>query len=148
MRFRLPILLAAILLPSTALAQTAAEQEGEDAICADRPGIASSTCTVPARRVQVELAVDWSFQEEGDDRNDTLLAGDTLVRVGVGERTELQFGWTAYGRVRDRTAGVRSRDDSVGDAMVGIRHRLFEQGCRLRAALSRSRPQISPAHLR
>ena len=128
MRFRLPILLAAISLPSPALAQTSAEPEEEEAICADRPGIASSTCTVPASRVQVELAVDWSFQEEGGDRSDTLLAGDTLVRVGVGERTELQFGWTAYGRVRDRTAGIRSSDESAGDAMVGVRHRFFEQG--------------------
>lgn len=126
MRFRLPFLIATMLLPFPALAQP--EPEEEEAICADRPGIASSTCTVPAGRIQVELAVDWSFQEDGDDRSDTLLAGDTLVRVGVGERTELQFGWTAYGRVRDRTAGIRSRDESVGDAMVGIRHRFFERG--------------------
>ena len=128
MRFRLPILLAAILLPNPALAQTAAEPEEEEPICADRPGIASSTCTVPESRVQVELAVDWSFQDDGGDRSDTLLAGDTLVRVGVGKRTELQFGWTAYGRLRDRIAGIRSRDDSAGDAMIGVRHRFFEQG--------------------
>ena len=117
-----------MLFPSAALAQAAPEPEEADPICADRPGIASSTCTVPAGRAQVELAVDWSFQEEGDDRTDTLLAGDTLVRVGVGERTELQLGWTAYGRVRDRTAGIRSRDASVGDAMIGVRHRFFERG--------------------
>ncbi len=134
MRFRLPILLAATFLATPAQAQTAPEVKEEDAICADRPGIASSTCTVPANRVQVELAVDWSFQEEGGDRTDTLLAGDTLVRVGVGDRTELQFGWTAYGRVRDRTAGIRSRDDGVGDALVGIRHRFFE-GERVSAAV-------------
>lgn len=128
MRFRPFLLIATILLPSAALAQTAPEAEEEDPICADRPGIASSTCTVPANRVQIELAVDWSFQEDGGDRSDTLLAGDTLVRIGVDDRTEVQLGWTAYGRVRERVAGERLRDDSAGDALIGIRHRFFERG--------------------
>lgn len=128
MRLRFPLALAALLIASPALAQTEPDAVEEEAICADRPGIASSTCTVPPRRVQVELAIDWSFQQDGDDRSDTLLAGDTLVRVGVGERTELQLGWTAYGRVRDRTAGLRTGDEGAGDAMIGVRHRFFEQG--------------------
>lgn len=127
MHLRLPLLIATMLIATPASAQTVPD-EGDEAICADRPGIASSTCTVPASRVQIELAIDWSFQDEGADRSDTLTAGNTLVRVGVGERTEIQLGWTAYGRVRDRTAGIRSRDESVGDAMVGIRHRFFERG--------------------
>jgi hypothetical protein len=59
------------------------------------------------------------------------------------ERTEVQLGWTAYGRVRDRFGpGRRSSDDSVGDAFVGVRRSLYDKDgvpSRSRAAsLSRS----------
>lgn len=120
----LPFLLA-LILAAPAHAQPAAEEESE--ICADRPGLASSTCIVEKNKVQVELAIDWSFQEDGDARTDTLLAGDTVVRAGVDERTEVQFGWTAFGHVRDRVGQVVTRDDSVGDAFVGVRRTLYDR---------------------
>jgi hypothetical protein len=116
--------LFALAMAAPAHAQPAAEEEPE--ICADRPGLASSTCIVAPRRVQVELAIDWSFQDDGDTRTDILLAGDTVVRVGVDERTEVQFGWTAFGRVRERAAGLVTSDDSVGDAFLGVRRTLYE----------------------
>jgi hypothetical protein len=130
MRYRLSLTIAALLAPASAFAQTAPAAEPaeeEEPICADRPGIASFTCTVPQGKAHVEMAVDWSFQEDGDDRTDTFLAGATLVRIGVDDRTEVQAGWTAYGRVRERAAGVRIRDDSVGDAFLGVKHRFFER---------------------
>jgi hypothetical protein len=122
---RLLALLIALALAAPAHAQPASE---ESEICADRPGLASSTCIVERNKVQVELAIDWSFQEEGDERTDTFLAGDTVVRVGVDEKTEVQFGWTAFGSVRERSAGIVSTDASVGDAFVGIRRSLFDRG--------------------
>ncbi len=117
--------LLALNLAAPAHAQPAGEEESE--ICADRPGIASSTCIVEPNRVQLELAIDWSFQEDGDARTDTVLAGDTLVRIGVDERTEVQFGWTAFGRVRERVGDDVASDDSVGDAFIGVRHRLYDK---------------------
>ena len=121
----LPFLLA-LTLAAPAYAQPAAQEESE--ICADRPGLASSTCIVERDRVQVELAIDWSFQEEGGERTDTFLAGDTVVRVGVDDKTEAQFGWTAFGSVRERSGGIATTDDSVGDAFVGMRRSLYDQG--------------------
>lgn len=126
MRITLLTLMSALVTVTPALAQPAPTEE-EDALCADRPGLASSTCTVVPGRVQVELAIDWSFQEDGDVRTDTFLAGDTVVRVGLDERTELQAGWTAYGHVRERSGALVSRDDGVGDAFVGIRRGLHDQ---------------------
>jgi hypothetical protein len=119
----LPILLA-LTFAAPAHAQPASDAESE--ICADRPGLASSTCIVEPKRVQVELAVDWSFQEDGDARTDTLLAGDTVVRIGVDERTEVQLGLTAFGRVHDRVGQDVTTDDSVGDAFVGVRRLLYD----------------------
>jgi hypothetical protein len=120
----LPFLLA-LTFAAPAYAQPAQEEETE--ICADRPGLASSTCIVERNKVQVELAIDWSFQEDGDARTDTLLAGDTVVRIGVDERTEVQFGWTAFGRVSDRVGQDVTSDESVGDAFVGVRRSLYDQ---------------------
>jgi hypothetical protein len=127
MRPTLIPLILGLFMASPALAQPPEPEEEEEALCADRPGLASSTCTVEPGRTQVELAVDWSFQEEGDSRTDTILAGDTVVRVGIDEQTELQAGWTAYGHVRERISGVVTRDDGVGDAFVGVRRGVYER---------------------
>ena len=123
---RMLLCLLALAVAAPAYAQPGAAEE-ESEICADRPGLASSTCIVERNKVQVELAIDWSFQEDGDARTDTLLAGDTVVRIGVDERTEVQFGWTAFVRVRDRIGAEVTRDDSVGDAFVGVRRSLYDK---------------------
>lgn len=120
----LPVLIA-LALAAPAHAQPA---EQEDPLCADRPGLASSPCTVEPGRVHVELAIDWSFQEDGAERIDTLLAGDTLVRVGIGERTEVQVGLTPFGHVRTRDAADVERTSGIGDITLGLRHRLVEKG--------------------
>jgi hypothetical protein len=126
MKWTYVALIAGLCAASSAVAQPAAPQE-EEALCADRPGLSSSTCTVEPGRVQVELAIDWSFQEEGGSRTDTVLAGDTVVRVGLDEQTELQAGWTAYGHVRERSGGIVTRNNSVGDAFVGLRRALHDR---------------------
>jgi hypothetical protein len=110
-----------------ALATPAHAQE-EEALCPDRPGIASGPCTVEPGRVHLELQIDWSFQDDGEERVDTLLAGDALVRLGLDERTELQLGWTPYGHVRTRNASGVERSDGAGDVSVGLRRRMYEQG--------------------
>lgn len=109
---------------------TPAQAQGQEveALCADRPGLASTPCTVEPGRVHVELAFDWSFQDDGAERVDTLLAGDTLVRVGLDERTEVQVGWTPYGHVRTRTPAGVDRTGGVGDISLGVRHRVVERG--------------------
>jgi hypothetical protein len=103
-----------------------AQPAGEEPICADRPGLASGPCTVPKGRVQAELAIDWSFQDDGEERVDTLLAGDAMVRVGLDDRTELQVGITPFGLVRTRNPADVSRASGVGDVTLGVRHRMIE----------------------
>jgi hypothetical protein len=115
------LLLAFSLLSATpALAQAQEERD----LCADRPGIASTTCTVERGRVQVELAIDWSFQDDGEERTDVLLAGDSLVRVGIDDETELQLRWAAFGAVRTRDATGIHHDRGLGDVSVGMRRNL------------------------
>lgn len=119
--------LLGLLFAAPAYAQAPAEP-ADEALCADRPGLASSTCTVDPGRVHVELAVDWSFQEDGAERVETLLAGATVVRVGIAERTEVQLGWTPYGRVSSRRPGGGDTVDGVADVSVGVRRLLLDRG--------------------
>lgn len=118
------LVVAATLLTGSAAAQSAQPAHPERDLCADRPGIASTTCTVDRGRIQAELAIDWSFAREDDVRTDTLLAGQGLVRVGVDDRTEVQLRWNGYGRVRTRAAGVVTRASGAGDVSVGVRRNL------------------------
>lgn len=84
--------------------------------CSTRPSLGQSACVLDPGRVAVETALaDW----ERDDDNDTVLFGDTLVRLGVTDRIEAQVNWTPFGIARDRSSGLRTA--RVGDAQIGAR---------------------------
>jgi len=95
--------------------------------CASRPGLGTPACTVDPGHVVVEVGLaDWTLDDNADERNDTLLFGDTLVRVGLDDKTEAQVGWTPYGhvRVRDKAAGLVTRTGGTGDVSLGLRRSL------------------------
>jgi hypothetical protein len=96
-------------------------------LCAQRPGLGTPACTVELGRVMVETGLaDWTLERDDDGRTDTIEAGDTLVRIGVGTATEVQFGWTPYGhqRLRDAATGTVTRTARVGDVTLGVKQNL------------------------
>jgi hypothetical protein len=98
---------AALLAPAAAQARD---------YCSTRPSLGQSACVLDTSRVAVETALsDW----ERDDDTDTVLFGDTLLRIGLSDRVEAQIGWTPLGITRDRTDG--SRRVRSGDATIGAR---------------------------
>ena len=120
-RFGLGVLLAMGLVQS-ALAD-------EDALCADRPGKATPPCIVGVGRLQVETGLaDWSRQDEDGARTDTLSLGDLELRTGLGRRTEVELGWTAYSRTSERTSSGTDHSRGVGDLFVGVRTALTDPG--------------------
>lgn len=95
--------------------------------CPTRPSLGESGCTTEPGHVHVEAsAVDWERDDGPDQRQDTVLAGDLVLRIGVSDSAELQLAWTPFGhvRVRDKTSGAISHADRVGDVRVGIRQNL------------------------
>lgn len=76
--------------------------------------------------VEMGLA-DWTLERDAAGRTDTILAGDTLVRIGLTDTLEAQIGWAAYGhvRTRDRASGMIERDSGVGDVTLALRHNLM-----------------------
>jgi hypothetical protein len=119
-------LLIAVLLTGIATAPALAEDKLRD-FCGDRPGLGTPACTVDAGHLQVEVGLgDWTLDRQPDTRTDTIQAGAVALRYGIGDTTELRFGWDGYARVRtrDRTSGAVDRTGGVGDVTVGIKQNL------------------------
>lgn len=117
------VLLATVLL----VAAPAWAQDDEPRFCPNRPSLGSSACTTEPGRVLAEVgAVDWQRDDTSAGREDQVIAGDLLARVGIGGGTEIQVGWTAYGhrRDRDKASGAVDSTGGVGDVTVGIRRNL------------------------
>ena len=122
-----PLALALALTPAAALtiSATPAAAQTRD-LCPDRPGLGTPPCTVEPGRVVIEVGLaDWSMDRSAGSRSDTILTGDTLVRVGVTDTIEVQVGWTALGFSRERTgAGPGAVIDTAartGDMLLGAK---------------------------
>lgn len=93
-------------------------------LCPDRPGLGTPACTIDSGHVIVELGgVDWSRQQERNERTDSWTAGDLLLRYGVAANMEIQAGWTAFGAVhtQDRVTGSTARSSGTGDVTLAAR---------------------------
>ncbi|HEU0045205.1 transporter [Sphingomonas sp.] len=99
----------------------------EPRFCPNRPDLGASACTTEPGRVLVEMSgIDWQREDTVATREDTVLAGDLLVRFGVGPNTEVQVGWTAFGRsrLRDKLTNAVDVVEGVGDVRLAVRRNL------------------------
>ena len=72
------------------LAASPALAEDRD-YCPTRPGLGTTPCTIAPKHVSVETALtDWTLDDQTDQRTDTVLIGDTFVRVGLTDTIEAQ----------------------------------------------------------
>jgi hypothetical protein len=113
-------------------AATAAWAAEPEPICADRPGKSSETCTVPAGRVQVEVGLaDWSLQKSGGARDTELTVGETSIKYGLTDRSDVEIELTPYVRVSSRAGGVHERASGFGDTRILYKHVLTRSGAAL-----------------
>ena len=75
--------------------------------------------------MQLETGLSWSRSEDPGVREDVFLVGDTLVRLGLDARTEVQLGFTAFGHVRTRTAVAVDEESGIGDVTLALRRNLM-----------------------
>ena len=95
-------------------------------LCTDRPGVGTPACTLDAGQVQIELGLaDWTLDRQPGTRSDEVDVGETLVRIGIADHAELQFGWTAYGWTRERAGHAISHASGTGDLFVAFRRNLL-----------------------
>jgi hypothetical protein len=116
---------AAFALAMTAVASPSLAEERD--YCPARPGLGTPPCTIEPGRVSVEVGLaDWQRDNEADKREDTLLIGDTLLRIGVSDKVEALVGWTPFGsvRTRDEITGRTQTVSRLGDVLIGAKANL------------------------
>ncbi|WP_420605708.1 transporter [Novosphingopyxis sp.] len=94
--------------------------------CPDRPGLGSSTCSTEPGRLSVEIGIGgWTIDKTDDARSDSVSVGDSFLRYGVDDKTEVQLGFTAYTHNYERTGDVISEDGGFSDIRLGVRRNLL-----------------------
>lgn len=111
-----------LLLPAAAAA------DAEDPICADRPGIATPTCTVPTGMVQVETTIaDWIRDRSAGVRSTDLVVGETALKFGVTDRFHVELAVAPYARSTVRAQGARETESGFGDTAIAAKYRLTRE---------------------
>jgi hypothetical protein len=114
---------AAILLASASPAAA-----DEQPICADRPGKANPTCTVPAGMVQVETGlVDWVHNSSGGVSTDSLALGATAIKYGLSSRWNIELDVAPYNSLRVSDGGMHQFDSGFGDLVLKSKYRLTSE---------------------
>jgi hypothetical protein len=108
----------------------------EQPICADRPGKATSTCTVPAGHWQLETGVaDWSLQKGGGERATSLAVGETVIKYGLTDRSDIEVDVTPWQRDSSRGRGFRDRAQGIGDLNIIFKQVLTAPDAALQVSL-------------
>src|SRR5947209_19498323 len=103
-RMRGRIFILAVALAANGSAAAADKQP----ICADRPGKSTPTCTAPAGHFQLETGLaDWSLQKADGERDTSLTIGETVVRYGLTDHSEIQLDVTPWQRATSSGSGFR-----------------------------------------
>jgi hypothetical protein len=125
--------LVAILL---LCAGTAAAAADEQPICADRPGKATSACTVPAGHWQVETGLaDWTLDRSGGERDTSLVLGETTMKYGLTDHSDIELDVTPWQRATSRGPSFRDSASGIGDLNVIYKHELTPNDAALQVTL-------------
>jgi hypothetical protein len=113
----LSLLLAALCLPF------AAHAADDDAISTDRPDFVESSQVVGKGRFQLETSVQWERDRHADPQTRTL-STPTLLRIGIGESTELRIETDGRNIVRTSGEGTVA---GYADTALGLKWHLADQ---------------------
>ncbi len=116
------------LLLGIALASLSGAAAAQDRdYCPERPGIDTPACTMAPGKVSVEASIaDWTRDDRPGSREDSIVFGDTLVRVGVSDTIEARIGWTSFGHDRMRDSTGVDTVNGVGDVSLGMKANLHD----------------------
>lgn len=108
-----------------ALAAPAAADDKPPPICADRPGKATSACTVPQGHWQLEAGLaDWTLQKGDGERDTSLVLGETTIKYGLTDASDIEIDVTPWQRSTSSAGGVHESASGIGDVNVIYKQRL------------------------
>ncbi len=109
-------------------AAPAAASATDPDFCADRPGLATGTCTVAADRIQLETSfAEWSLSSDQGVREEEWALLSTKLRYGLGPKTDLHVSIVPLVINQVREAGARESTQSLGDVGLALKHRFTSE---------------------
>lgn len=94
-------------------------------VCADRPGKATGTCLVPDGHWQIETGLaGWTLQRDGSERDTSLSIGETTIKYGLTETSNLEMDLAPWERARSRGPGLHESTSGFGDINLLFKQRL------------------------
>jgi hypothetical protein len=128
-------LAASLLIVLATMASGAAAAE-EQPICAARPGKSTPPCTVPAGHLQLETGlIDWSKESAGGERDTSMVIGETTIKYGLSDRSDIEVDVTPWQRATSRVGGVRDSASGIGDVVVSYKQQLTRGDAPVQLAL-------------
>jgi hypothetical protein len=125
----------AYLVALAALCVSGRAAAEEEPICADRPGKTTGTCTVPVGHWQLETGLaDWSVQKEDGARATSLAFGETTIKYGLTDNSNLEIDITPWQKASVKVAGERASMSGFGDMSVLYKQRLTGSGSGVQVA--------------
>lgn len=124
-------LLAALAL----LACTGVVQAQTQTPAFDRPGIAFSVTTLPAGSAAWEQGLPDLSRDRADGITQSTYSANSLLRIGLADRLELQLGHAAFNLQRNRGGGQSRREHGAGDTSLALKATLPALGDNLEWAL-------------
>ena len=101
----------------------------DEPICTDRPGLNSSTCTVPKGHLQFETGLaSWSLTRANGVRTDDWAVGASAIKYGLSDTMHVELDVVPYARSRTRSDGTRSTASAFGDLVVKAKRKLGGRG--------------------
>jgi len=108
----------------SALAAPAAAED-KSPICADRPGKATSACTVPEGHWQLETGLaDWTLQKGDGERDTSLVLGETTIKHGLTDASDIEVDLTPWQRSTSSAGGMHEGASGIGDVNLIYKQRL------------------------
>ena len=94
-------------------------------ICADRPGKATSACTVLQGHWQIETGLaDWTLQKRPGERDTSLVLGETTFKYGLTDASDIEVDITPWERDSSRVGTMHESASGIGDVKVIYKQRL------------------------
>lgn len=108
-------------------------------LCANRPGLASDGCVLPAGAVQLEASIaEWALDRRDGVRTTELSIAPMMLRAGLAGALEVRLAWTPHVRIVERFGGGRSTSSGAGDLVLGAKLRLTGDDSPVRLAFEPS----------
>ena len=95
-------------------------------LATDRPDVTESPLTVDRGFFQLESTfLQYTRDRTGATRTETWSWGDSLLKYGLNDRTDLQLGLTPYVRETETSKNTVVRRQGSGDPLVRLKYRLW-----------------------